>query len=141
MKKVRIDQITWSAKRYIEKCGIPINIKLGDHKEQAEWLARVIEQAAVGGEFYDNAQEAAERGTEEEEKLKEAAAANLLELTPEMSAVLLKAAKLMKKEVPTGTQIDGHGFELCTVCGAVIGQSGFYCKYCGQKLRNGRRDF
>ena len=141
MKKVRIDQVVWSAKRHIQICGIPINIKLGDYKEQADWVASLIEQAAEGGEFFDDAQEAEQSVSREEQKLTEAAGANLLELSPEMSNILLKAAKLVKKEIPTGTRRSNSGYEMCPVCGGTVGQSGFYCKHCGQKLRHGKIDF
>lgn len=78
-----------------------------------------------------------DRGSRLENELKAAAETGLLELSAQMSDVLLKAARLAKKDVAVGTRIGHDGHEYCPVCGGTVGQSAFYCKYCGQKIREG----
>lgn len=76
-------------------------------------------------------------GSRLENELKAAAETGLLELSAQMSDVLLKAARLAKKDVAVGTRIGHDGYEYCPVCNGTVGQSAFYCKHCGQKIREG----
>ena len=78
-----------------------------------------------------------DRGSRLENELKAAAETGLLELSAQMSDVLLKAARLAKKDVAVGTRIGHDGYEYCPVCNGTVGQSAFYCKHCGQKIREG----
>ena len=56
-------------------------------------------------------------------------------MTPELDHALLIASKAMRKEIPSGTVRDANGVDRCMMCHRTAGESAFYCKYCGQKLR------
>ena len=62
-----------------------------------------------------------------------------MELSTEMCDILLKASRIMKKDIAVGTKSHDDGHEYCPACDGIVGQSAFYCKHCGQKLREGGR--
>lgn len=78
-------------------------------------------------------------GSRTARKLRDAAEAGLMELSTEMCDILLKASRIMKKDIAVGTKSHDDGHEYCPVCDGIVGQSAFYCKHCGQKLREGGR--
>ena len=57
-----------------------------------------------------------------------------VELSPLLDRALVAAIKNMKREVPTGTERI-QDFDACPVCKRAAGESGYYCRFCGQKLR------
>ena len=58
-----------------------------------------------------------------------------IQLTPELDHALAAALKVMCRDNPTGTIRDSRGAEHCMMCKRTVGTSAYYCKYCGQKIR------
>ena len=69
------------------------------------------------------------------ETLTETKANGFIEFTPEIDKAISAAIERLKRDVPTGTLKDLNGAEKCPVCRKMIGTSGFYCKWCGQQIR------
>lgn len=142
MKKMKIDVdvLTAGLRLYVIRNGMPINVRYGNETTAADWLSDVVDIVANKREQIENSDiENEDRGSSLEKELKEAAETGMLELSSSMSDALLKAAKLAKKDVAVGVRAGHDKYEYCPVCGGVIGQSAFYCKYCGQKIREGGR--
>lgn len=142
MKKMKIDVdvLTAGLRLYVIRNGMPINVRYGNETTAADWLSDVVDIVANKREQIENSDiENEDRGSSLEKELKEAAETGMLELSSSMSDTLLKAAKLAKKDVAVGVRAGHDKYEYCPACGGVIGQSAFYCKHCGQKIREGGR--
>jgi len=142
MKKMKIDVdvLTAGLRFYVIRNGMPINVRYGNETTAADWLSDVVDIVANKREQIENSDiENEDRGSSLEKELEEAAETGMLELSSSMSDALLKAAKLAKKDVAVGVRAGHDKYEYCPACGGVIGQSAFYCKHCGQKIREGGR--
>lgn len=142
MKKMKIDVdvLTAGLRLYVIRNGMPINVRYGNETTAADWLSDVVDIVANKREQIENSDiENEDRGSSLEKELEEAAETGMLELSSSMSDALLKAAKLAKKDVAVGVRAGHDKYEYCPACGGVIGQSAFYCKHCGQKIREGGR--
>jgi len=127
-KQCENTEILEKLRQEILKNGIPVNVRHGNNEELADYITRT----AAGINKYETLKE---YETAEAKQLERTADIGLLEITPEIQQTLLKASKALMKEVAAGTEQDAYGYEKCPVCRRTVGTSGFYCKWCGQKMR------
>lgn len=56
-------------------------------------------------------------------------------ICPKLEELLEGAVALLERDAPSGTVRRNDEYEYCPKCGRVIGTSAFFCKRCGQKIR------